>query len=194
MSDSAQSLGEPMQGDRPSPQSVLDVFMAFTSLALHGFGGVLPWAHRTLVEQRQWLSREEFTELLSFAQLLPGPNICNLGIIVGHRYFGWRGALAGLLGLILAPAILVVLMGLIYSELVAFPAVQRSLSAMSAVASGLIMATALKMAFGQRKRWRWLAFGVLSFVAIGLFRVPLAHTLLVLAPIAVGLAWWQEGH
>ncbi len=179
--------------DCPRPQSVLDVFIAFTSLALHGFGGVLPWAHRTLVEQRRWLSREEFTELLAFAQLLPGPNICNLGIIVGHRYFGWRGALAGLLGLILVPAILVVLMGLVYSQLVAFPAVQRALSAMSAVAAGLIMATALKLAFGQRKRWRWLVFGVLSFVAIGLFRVPLAQTLLVLGPIAVGLAWWREG-
>ena len=75
----------------------------------------------------------------------------------------------------------------------ALPWVAPVFRAMSAVAAGLIMATALKLAFGQRKRWRWLVFGVLSFVAIGLFRVPLAQTLLVLGPIAVGLAWWREG-
>ena len=71
---------------RPVPASLADLFLAFTSLALHGFGGVLPWAQRTLVEQRRWLSREEFLELLAFGQLLPGPNIINLGIIVGHRH------------------------------------------------------------------------------------------------------------
>jgi chromate transporter len=179
--------------DRPAPRSITDVFIAFTSLALHGFGGVLPWAQRTLVEQRRWLSREEFTELLAFGQLLPGPNIINLGIIVGHRYFGRRGSVAAVSGLVLCPAILVVAAGMVYSQLVAIPEVQKALSGMAAVAAGLLIATALKLGWAQRKRWPWLVFGLAGFVCLGLLRWPLLQVLALIVPVAVLLAWWKEG-
>ena len=176
----------------PSPGSLSELFFAFTSLALHGFGGVLPWAQRTLVEQRRWLSREEFIELLAFGQLLPGPNIINLAIIVGHRYFGWRGSVVSVTGLTLFPSMLVLTAGLIYSQLVAIPSVQKALSGMAAVAAGLVIAMALKLAWAQRKRWRWLGFGLAGFVGLALLRWPLFQVLLLTAPAAVLLAWWKE--
>ena len=181
------------ESERPVPRSLADLFLAFTSLALHGFGGVLPWAQHTLVEQRRWLSREEFLELLAFGQLLPGPNIINLGIIVGHRYFGWRGSVAAVTGLVLCPAILVLAAGMVYSQYVAIPAVQKALSGMAAVAAGLIIAMALKLAWAQRKRWPWLAFGVAGFIGLGLLRWPLFQVLVLTVPVAVLLAWWKEG-
>ena len=177
----------------PAPRSLIDLFVAFTSLALHGFGGVLPWAQRPLVERRRWLSMEEFTELLAFGQLLPGPNIINLAIIVGDRYFGWRGSVVSVAGLVLMPAVLVLAVGTIYSQVAELALVQKALSGMAAVAAGLVIATALKLAWAQRERWRWLAFGLASFVGLALLRLPLAQVLLVLVPVATWLAWRKEG-
>ena len=179
--------------ERPAPQSLADLFVAFTSLALHGFGGVLPWAQRTLVEDRRWLSREEFLEVLAFGQLLPGPNIINVGIIIGHRYFGWRGSVVAVTGLVLFPAVIVLTAGAVYSQFVTVPAVQKALSGMAAVAAGLIIAMALKLAWAQRRRWPWLSFGVASFVGLALLRWPLLQVLAMTVPIAVLLAWWKEG-
>ncbi len=177
----------------PGPRSSLELFTAFTRLALHGFGGVLPWAQRVLVEERAWLTRDEFVETLAFAQLLPGPNICNLSLMVGDRYFGWRGALAALAGLMLAPAMLVLCIAALYGQYAQHPLLRQALTGMSAVAAGLIIATSLKLAQSQLKRWRWLAFGVASFVGVGVLRVPLALVLAVLAPVALVAAWIALG-
>jgi chromate transporter len=174
----------------PGPASPGALFLAFTRLALHGFGGVLPWAQREIVEQRGWLSREEFAEMLAFGQLLPGPNVINLAIMLGDRYFGWRGALAGLAGMLLVPMMVVLSMALVYHQVIEWPVVQRAMSGMSAVAAGLIMATGLKLALALRGRWRWLAFGVAAFVGVGLLHLPLGWVFLALGPAAVGLAWW----
>ena len=89
------------------PRSARELFWAFTSLALQGFGGVLPVAQRELVEKRGWLTREEFAETLSVGQVLPGPNIVNMALMIGDRYFGWRGAFAALTGILLAPLAIV---------------------------------------------------------------------------------------
>lgn len=177
---------------RPQPKSLADLFLTFTKLALHGFGGVLPWAQRTIVEQKRWLSREEFVELLAFSQLLPGPNVINLSIIVGDRYFGWRGAVVGCLGMLTVPALVVVAMFVLYAQWADHPVVQQSMAGMSAVAAGLILATAIKLGLALRERWKWLGFGVTTFVMIAVLRLPLLPSLAVLLPVAVASAWWAE--
>jgi chromate transporter len=161
-----------------------------TTLASQSFGGVLPWAYRMLVERRKWLTREEFVELLAFSQLLPGPNICNLSIVLGARYFGWRGAIVGLLGLLSVPAVVVLSIGVLYSEFSSIPVVRHAVIGMGAAAAGLIMGTAIKLARSQRLRW--LSFGALAFVAVGLLRLPVGWAVLGLVPVAVGLAWRSE--
>jgi len=88
----------------PAPASLFEMFRVFNRLALHGFGGVLPWAQRVLVEERRWLTHAEFLEMLAFAQLAPGPNVCNLAIMFGDRHFGWRGAVVALAGMLAMPA------------------------------------------------------------------------------------------
>jgi chromate transporter len=175
---------------RPGPQSLLELFLAFTSLAAQSFGGVLPWAHRVLVEQKKWLTREDFVELLAFAQLMPGPNICNLSILLGARYFGWRGAVVGLIGMLLVPAIVVVSIGALYSEFSSVPVVRHAVIGMGAAAAGLILGTGIKLARSQNRRW--LGFGVLAFLALGILRLPVGWVILALVPVAVGLAWRFE--
>ena len=111
--------------DRPA--SPLAVFIAFSLLALQGLGGVLAVAQRELVDRRNWLSRAEFVELYAVAQLLPGPNVVNLSLMIGDRYFGWRGAFAAIGGMLLAPMLVVLALAASYRQLAQYPAVAGAL-------------------------------------------------------------------
>ncbi|MCO5107758.1 MAG: chromate transporter [Burkholderiaceae bacterium] len=163
----------------------------FNRLALHGFGGVLPWAQRVLVEERRWLSREEFVEMLAFAQLAPGPNVCNLAIMFGDRHFGWRGGAVALTAMLAVPGALVLALAIVHGQLAQVPWVQRAVAGMAAVAAGLLIATAVKLARTQPARW--LALGALAFVAVGVLRWPLVSVLAALLPLAIVLGWRASG-
>lgn len=176
-----------------APASLGELFLAFARMALHGFGGVLPWAQRVLVEEKQWLTLDDFVEMLAFGQLLPGPNVVNVSIMVGDRYFGWRGAAAAMLGMLVFPAMLVVSLAAVYARFASEHLVQRAMAGMSAVAAGLIIGMGVKLALGRAARWRWLGFAVLAFVAVGVLRLPLPWVLATLIPVAVAAAWWREG-
>jgi chromate transporter len=174
----------------PRPGSLMELFRVFSGLALRGFGGVLPWAQRVLVEDRRWMTREQFVEVLAFAQMLPGPNICNLALMVGDRWFGLRGALVALAGLLAGPSVIVLALAMVYGQVADDPVVRRALAGMGAVAGGMIIATAIKLASGQRRNWRWMAFGVAAFVGVALLGIPLARVVAVVVPIAVVAAWF----
>ena len=175
--------------DAPRPRSLGELFVVFTFLALRGFGGVLPWAQRVLVEDRRWLSREQFVEVLAFGQLLPGPNVVNVAILLGDRWFGWRGALVALAGMLAAPSVVVLSLALVYSRFADDPMVRRALIGMGAVAGGMILATAIKLATAHRSGWRWLGFGAAAFVGVALLRLELAWVLAATGLPAVAAAW-----
>src|SRR4029077_687389 len=132
------------------PGSPTDLFIAFTLLALQGFGGVLAVAQRVLCEQRHWLTKEEFLEVLAVGQVLPGPNICNVALMVGDRFFGWRGAFAALAGMMTVPLVIVLVVSAVYVEYATHPAVAGALKGMGAVSAGLIVGTALKLSSALR--------------------------------------------
>ena len=178
---------------RPQPRSLSDLFVSFTLLALQGFGGVLAVVQRELVEKKRWMTRDEFIEEWAVAQIMPGPNVVNLSLMIGGRYFGLKGALAALAGMLTVPLILVLLLALVYAQLAHHPGVAGALRGMGAVAAGLIAATGLKLfgalvnnVLGLRL---CLAFGVACFVAIGLLRWPLAYVLAGLGSLACVLAY-----
>jgi chromate transporter len=182
--------------DSPAPADTqalrlgpLALFLAFTEIAISGFGGTLPWAYRALVERKRWLTEHEFMEALALGQLLPGPNICNVAVMVGYRFAGHAGAVAALGGLVGAPFLCMVLLGALYARYGDLALAQRALAGMSAVAAALVLATGLKMLKNMPRRWRPIAFGLLAFGCVGLLRLPLLGVLLVLAPAAVALAW-----
>ena len=180
--------------DRPAPRSPLDLFIAFTVLALQGFGGVLAVAQRELVDRRRWMTREEFVDAYSVAQLLPGPNVVNLSLMLGDRFFGWRGALAAISGMLLAPLLIVLALAASYNQLATFPAVAGALRGMGAVAAGLILAMALKMLGTLRKNplgpWLCAALGLATLIAVTVFRVPLAWVVIGLGAAGWSLARW----
>jgi chromate transporter len=177
----------------PRPASPAALFWAFTSLALQGFGGVLAVAQREIVERRGWVSREQFLELLSMSQVLPGPNIVNLGLMLGDRWFGLRGAFAAVAGLLSVPLVIVLGLASLYGEFAHLAPVAGALRGMAAVAAGLVVGTAWKLStalHGNVLGWPiCLAIAALTFVAVAWFRWPLIGVLLVLGAAAVALAW-----
>jgi chromate transporter len=172
----------------PTPRAL---FLAFLAIALSGFGGVLPFARRSLVDKHGWLTPQDFTETLSLCQSLPGPNVVNLSIVVGSRACGWRGSVAAFAGLVGAPVVIVISLGALYSRFGALPEARGALIGLGAAAAGLVAATAAKMAEPALRERFWLAapFILASFVAIGLLRLPLPYVLIVLAPLSVALVW-----
>lgn len=176
-----------------TPRSLADVFLSFNRLALQGFGGVIAIAQIELVERRRWLSREQFVEMLSIAQVLPGPNIVNLSLTLGDRWFGVRGAIAALAGLIVVPLVIVMALTLVYSKFADVPQVAGALRGMGAVAAGLVIATALKLAGTLRRsplgRIACAAIVAATLLAIAWQRWPLVWVLAVVGSVAVAIAW-----
>ena len=178
---------------RAQPQSPADLFVSFTLLALQGFGGVLAVAQRELVERKRWMTNEEFVEEWAVAQIMPGPNIINLSIMIGGRYFGLRGALAALAGMLCAPLLVLLLIALLYAQYAAHPGVVGALRGMGAVAAGLIIAVGLKLFPALKKNALGMGlcvtFGALCFAAVALLRWPLAYVLLGTGAAACTLAY-----
>jgi chromate transporter len=178
---------------KAAPASAAALFWAFSRLALQGFGGVLPVAQRELVERQQWLSRAEFLELLSVSQVLPGPNIVNMGLILGHRWRGWTGAVAATAGLLAFPLVIVLALAMLYRQGADLPVVAGMLRGMGAVAAGLVLATAFKLAkplTGNPMGLVWCAvYGGMTLLAVGVWRWPLAGVV-----AGLGVAAWATAY
>ncbi len=177
-------------GPPPAPTSAA-LFLAFLAIAMQGFGGVLPFARRTLVEKRGWLDEDTFTETLALCQSLPGPNIVNLSVVVGSRFAGVKGALAALAGLVGAPVALVIVLGALYGRYGETGRLHGAIVGLGAAAAGLVAATGARMALPliQRRPVSAAPFIALAFAGVTLARLPLAWVLIALAPFSVAAAW-----
>jgi chromate transporter len=169
------------------------LFLAFSRISLTSFGGAIFWARRELVERQRWLTEREFVDVFTLGQLLPGPNVLNLTVIVGHRFAGWTGAAAAVAGFLGWPCLIIVGMGMLYQHYGALPQVQQALTGMSSVAAGLLFATVVKLATVLPRGWRPWLFGALAFVGVGVLRWPLLWVMGALAPWAVFAAWKELG-
>lgn len=171
--------------------SLRELFVGFLSVGLTGFGGVLPFIRRMLVEQRGWMDEREFTDALSLCQLLPGPNVMNLTVIVGDRYQGWRGAVVACAGLLLAPILIAIALASLYEHFRNIPALHHALLGMAASAAGLIMAMAVKMARPYRGDAALLLVSALTLAGIVLPGWPLWAVLAGMLPLSIALAFWR---
>ena len=194
MSSPSEALAAPQTA---RPKSLTDLFVSFTLLALQGFGGVLAVVQRELVENKNWMTKEEFIEEWAVAQIMPGPNVINLSITLGARYFGLRGALVALAGMLTFPLLVVLALALVYAQFASNPHVAGALHGMGAVAAGLITATGLKLSSALKRNVMGLplciALGVAAFVTIAWLKLPLAWVLVVLGGIGCVAAYRKFG-
>jgi chromate transporter len=186
MSALAESHGPEPVLHRPS---VAELFTSFLFLGLIGFGGVLPLSRRMVVEQRRWMSGEDFTELLGLCQFLPGGNIINVAAALGMRFRGFSGALFAIVGLVTAPSAIAIALGTVYARFHEDPRVAHLFAGLSAAAAGLLVALAGKIALPLRHRPVGLGVAALAFIAIALLRLPFLPTMLALVAISLLATW-----
>jgi chromate transporter len=175
----------------PHRPSLSELFIAFATISLSGFGGVLAWSRRMMVEERRWLTAEQFNEAYALCAFLPGPNIVNFSVIFGSRFRGALGALVALVGLLGPPMILIVIIGALYAHYGDLPALRRMLLGVAAAAAGLMMATVAKMArpLFRNRAVTGPLIAVVTFASIGIAQWPLPLVLLVILPVSIALAW-----
>ncbi|NCV14478.1 MAG: chromate transporter [Betaproteobacteria bacterium] len=174
------------------PRSAAHLFWVFSQLALSGFGGVLPIAEDRLVRREGWVSAQDFLETLALAQVLPGPNICNMAVMLGDRFHGTRGALAALSGLLLPPLVPVLLCAFVYSTWADSPIVAGALRAMAMAAAGLILAMSIRLSKGLKHPKSDGLIACLMLAALLVFRLPLLYALGLVGAVSLGLAWRRQ--
>ena len=169
------------------------LFLAFSSVGLSGFGGVLPFARRMLVEERQWMTAEEFNAQLGLCQFLPGPNVVNLAVVVGKRYQGALGAIVAPVGLLAGPLAIVLLLALLYDAYGSLPVAQGMLRGIAAVGCGLLFAMAWRMGLAIKGKFAFLPFTALVVVAIAWLRWPMPWVMVAGLVLSGGLAYVRLG-
>jgi chromate transporter len=188
----ASVAASPAPSDAPPPHSpsLLELFAAFATMSLYGFGGVLAWARRVLVEQKKWMTPEQFNDCYALCNFLPGPNIINLSVVFGRSIRGVPGAFVAMVGLVGPSMAIVTFFGFLYAQYGQIDALQRMFTGVAAAAAGLIISLSVKMAEPIWKQRKPLAFAVAiaAFVAVGVMRWPIWWVLGVLIPISIAIA------
>jgi chromate transporter len=176
----------------PNAPTLLQLFIAFLTVSLSGFGGVLAWSQRVLVEERRWMTQAEFNDAYALCQFLPGPNIVNLSVVFGSKVRGTAGAAVALVGLLGPPFVIVTLVGILYAHYGEVDLFRRALTGLSAAAAGLIIAVTAKMArpLFTPRLGPGPFIALAAFLGVGVLRWPLPAVLAVLVPLSIFLAWW----
>jgi chromate transporter len=187
----SESVSNAPQPSAKAP-TLTQILVSFSLISLYGFGGVLAWSRRMMVEERRWMTPEEFNDAYALCQFLPGPNIVNLSVVFGSRVRGATGAAMALAGLLLPPVVIVTVLGMLYASYGEVAAIGQALAAVAAAAAGLLIATVVKMAAPLLRDWRnpGLVVAAAAFVAVGPLGWPLPWVFAGLAPLSVALAWW----
>lgn len=189
--DSAPAIPQTPDALTPERPGLFELFMAFAKMSLAGFGGVLVWARRAIVDQHRWMTPEEFNEAFALCHFLPGPNIVNLSVVFGARFRGIPGSIAAFLGLVGPPVVIVTALAAIYARYGQIPALQRTLTGVSCAAVGLFLAVILRMMMPLLKKRDPITLALLAavFVAVGLLRLPLVPVLLTVIPLSIALTF-----
>jgi len=170
------------------PRTLGELFLGFFSIGWRSFGGVMPWAHRVMVEERRWLTPADFTETIGLCQFLPGPNIGNASIVLGKRWFGLRGSLVAFLGLFGPPFVWVLALAILYADIATNPLARAIVTGVGAAGAGLFIGTAIKLARALVAKRAALVIIAACFGCIALARISLFVVLPVALLVALLLA------
>jgi chromate transporter len=168
--------------------TLVALFIAFLRVSLCSFGGGLVWARRIVVEQRHWVNEEDFADILSLCQFMPGPNVVGIAVCVGTKLRGLAGALAAVSGFVLLPWAVGFSLGLVYLQRTHIAVLQNILDGVSAAAAGLLIAMGLRMLVPHRRRMQALVFATLAVAGMVFTKLPLLVVLFCLTPLSIAAA------
>ncbi|MBN9221899.1 MAG: chromate transporter [Mesorhizobium sp.] len=175
----------------PAPSS-LQLFLIFTRIGLTSFGGGLSgWLLREFVQNRNWMTQEEFLNGLSISQALPGVNVKNMAVWIGYRLLGWRGAIVGFVGIIVPPAIVIVLLGTVFSSLSRYPLTHVALMGAAAAAVGLSLSMGITAARAVPRTAIPLLIMAGTFIAVAILHWPLFWVVLAAGSLSVANTYFR---
>ena len=179
------------QGQGHERGSLWQIIMLFGRIGLTSFGGGLSaWIYLESVEKRRWLKDEEFFAGLALAQILPGPNVLNLSIFIGHRQRGLAGGVAAVLSLLLPPMGVVMAVAALVHRYGINPTVENVLQGVAAGAIGTAVSIGYRSMRNATRVHLWpLLITGLTLVSISYFHVSLINTVLMLLPVSFALSW-----
>jgi chromate transporter len=194
MPSNASPASDPAQepSARADPPGLFALFVAFAKMSLAGFGGVLAWARRSIVDQHRWMTAEEFNETFALCHILPGPNIVNLSFVFGSRFGGFAGGCAAFAGLIGPPTVIATVLAALYSRFGDLDALRRALAGVACAAVGLLIAVVLRMMWPLIKKRDAMGMLILVavFIAIGVLQLPLQAVLLAGVPASLVITYF----
>jgi chromate transporter len=172
-----------------TPPGLVALFLAFAKMSLAGFGGVLVFARRAIVEQHRWMTADEFNETFALCHFLPGPNIVNLSMVFGSRFRGIAGGVAAFTGLVGPPAVVMTVLAALYARFGEVEVLRRILSGVSCAAVGLLISVVFRMMMPLIRKRDWVGLAVMAavFIAIGVLRLPLPAVLLAAIPLSIAI-------
>src|SRR6202790_4490580 len=175
----------------PSPPGLIALFVAFAKMSLAGFGGVMVWARRGIVDQHRWMTADEFNETYALCHFLPGPNVVNLSVVFGSRFRGIAGGIAAFAGLLGPPIVIVTILAALYVRFGEIDVLRRILAGVSCAAVGLLISAVFRMMMPLIKRRDLVGLAMLAvvFAAIGLAPLPLAAVLVVAIPLSIAISF-----
>lgn len=173
------------------PPGLFELFVAFAKMSVAGFGGVLVWARRGIVDQHRWMTAEEFNETYALCHFLPGPNIVNFTMVFGSRFRGIPGGIAAFTGLLGPPVVIMTILAALYERFGEIDVLRRILAGVSCAAVGLLISTVFRMMTPLIKKHDLVGLILLAavFIAIGLLRLPLASVLLAGIPLSIAITF-----
>jgi chromate transporter len=189
--DSPPAAGPAPELPTLTPPGLAALFVAFAKMSLAGFGGVLVWARRGIVDQHRWMTADEFNETYALCHFLPGPNVVNLSVVFGSRFRGIPGSLAAFAGLLGPPVLIVTILAALSAHFGEIDALRRILAGVSCAAVGLLISAVFRMMAPLVRRRDLVGLAVLAvvFIAIGLARLPLQAVLLVAIPLSIAITF-----
>lgn len=179
----------PILAEQQLQVSCRELFVAFFGIGIIGFGGVMPWIRRLVIEQRKWLNDEEFVNLLSVCQILPGANVGNMAVTLGARFAGLRGAFSAVAGLYCAPFFIVIALAAFYTGFAHVPMVENIFRGVSAAASGLVISMGIKVAMPIWKTPLAVIVSIIAVIGIVVLKLPLLWVIAIVAPVSILILW-----
>ena len=165
--------------------TVFDIFWQFLIIGGTSFGGVVPYLREGLVTKCHWVDDKEFVELLSISQSLPGLNATNMAILLGDRLKGWMGAVAGILGVCLPGALIMLAVGMFYRIHGDHPYVTYCLRGVAAAAAGLLLATCIQLGKKSLSHRFDLVFVLVTVLCVNRLHLGVPKTLVIVGLLAI---------
>ena len=180
-------------------KNILTLFLTFLKIGAFTFGGgyaMIAILENEFVENKKWLTKDEFLDMVAIAESTPGPIAINSATYIGFKIGGFFGAMFSTLGVVLPSFIIIYLISLIFDKFLKFKYVEYAFKGIQACVVYLILSAGIKMFKGLKKNVLSISlfsFVILAMLAISIFSINFSSVFFILICGVIGLAFFYFG-